>query len=203
MIKIIFKFFGSNVPYSSEHKAKTRNDILNSARDLFSKRGFDSVTVNEVMEDCSLTRGAFYAHFNSKSDLYSEALKYSATNSELTKKKPKDSSTKEWLGQLLDGYLSVEHVRGEKPCPLAFLATDIVSRDKAAKKAYARAYKKMNKIILDYAGADAPCDEGDIVALTSMIIGAVAISRTIDDRKSVEKILASCRRHTELMLGGI
>jgi len=129
MIKVIYKLLRDKMPYSQEHKERTRKSILNSARELFSRNGFDAVTVNEVMEDCSLTRGAFYAHFNSKSDLYSEALKYSATNSELAKKKPKNTSSKEWLSQLLDGYLSVKHVRGEEPCPLAFLATDIVSRD--------------------------------------------------------------------------
>lgn len=191
------------MPYSQEHKARTRNNILNSARELFATKGFDSVTVNEVMENCALTRGAFYAHFNSKSDLYREALKYSATNSELAKKKPESASSKEWLSQLLDGYLSVEHVKGEKPCPLAFMATDIVSRDKATKKAYAETYKNMNKIIMDYAGSEAQCDEESIVSLTSMVIGAVAISRTIDDQDFVENILRSCRKQVRLMLGGI
>jgi AcrR family transcriptional regulator len=190
------------MPYSREHKAKTRRNILGSARRLFSEKGYDAVTVDEVMEYCSLTRGAFYAHFKSKAELYREALKYSAANSELIKEKPEDLSAKEWLDKLLDGYLSVEHVRGEEPCPLAFLATDIVSRDKAAKKAYAEAYKRMNEIIMGYADAETDCDEGDIVSLTSMIIGAVAISRTIEDRDAVENILASCKRQARLILGG-
>lgn len=191
------------MPYSKEHKERTRKNILKSAHALFSTKGFSAVTVNEVMIDCSLTRGAFYAHFNSKSDLYSEALKFSATNSELAKMKPKETSSKEWLSQLLNGYLSIEHVKGEKPCPLAFLATDIVSRDKTAKKAYARTYKNMNKIIMDYAGADVPCDKEDILSLTSMIIGAVAVSRTIDDQSLVKNILTSCRQQARLILGGI
>lgn len=191
------------MPYSQEHKEKTRSDILNSARKLFSTRGFDAVTVNQVMADCSLTRGAFYAHFKSKADLYNKALKHSATNSELSKKKPQDISSKEWLSKLLDGYLSVEHVKGEKPCPLAFLATDIVSRDQEAKKVYAKAYEKMNKIIMSYAGTDASCNKEDILSLTAMIIGAVAIARTIDDQSAVKNLLSSCRRQTRLMLGGI
>ena len=203
MIKVINKLLEYKMPYSQEHKERTRKSILNSARALFSEKGFDSVTVNDVMENCALTRGAFYAHFNSKSELYREALKYSATNSELAKKKPEGASSREWLGQLLDGYLSVEHVRGEKPCPLAFLATDIVSRDKSTKKAYAETYKNMNNIFLDYAGADAPCDEDDIISLTSMIIGAVAISRTIDDKSQIEDILRSCRKQARLILGGV
>lgn len=191
------------MPYSKEHKQKTRKAILKSAQELFSTKGYSSVSVNEVMQDCSLTRGAFYAHFKSKADLYSEALKFSATNSELAKTKPKETSSKEWLSQLLTGYLSIEHVKGEKPCPLAFLATDIVSRDKTAKKAYAHTYKNMNKIIMDYAGAEIPCSTEDILSLTSMIIGAVAVSRTIEDDSLVKNILTSCRQQARLMLGGI
>lgn len=78
-----------------------------------------------------------------------------------------------------------------------------MSLDKAAKDAYAEAYKKMNEIIMDYAGVDATCKEENIISLTSMIIGAVAISRTIDDRRSVENILRSCRQQTRLILGEI
>ena len=189
------------MPYSKEHKENTRKRILKSARILFATKGFSAVTVNEVMLDCSLTRGGFYAHFNSKSELYSEALKYSATHSELAKIKPIGLSSKDWLSQLLDGYLSIEHVKGEKPCPLAFLATDIVTRNETAKNAYAHSYKNMNKIIMTYTGS--LCDEEDIFSVTSMIIGAVAVSRTIEDESLIMNILTSCRKKTRQILAGI
>lgn len=191
------------MPYSKTHKAKTREDILKSARSLFSTKGFNAVTVNDVMSDCSLTRGAFYGHFSSKSELYSEALKFSATHSELAKIKPEGLSPKKWLSQLLDGYLSTGHVNGDNPCPMAFLATDIVSRDKTTKRAYAHSFKSMNKIIMKYAGPDVPCNENDVLSLTSMIIGAVAVSRTIEDQHLVKNILDSCRQQARIILGGI
>lgn len=191
------------MPYSKEHKKKTRERILHSAYSLFSTKGFERVTVDHVMMDCSLTRGAFYAHFKNKAELYGEALKLAATNSALAKRKPDETPSKEWLGKLLDGYLSVEHVNGEMPCPLAFLATDIVSRDNSTKKTYTETYKNMNKIIMDYAGENAPCCVKGILPLTSMIIGAVAVSRTINDTSLVEKILTSCRQQARSMLDGI
>ena len=61
----------------------------------------------------------------------------------------------------------------------------------------------MNKIIMNYAGADAPCNEKEILSLTSMIIGAVAVSRMIDDESVVKNILASSRQQARLILGGI
>ena len=191
------------MPYSKQHKENTRKVILDSAFKLFTAKGFDGVTVNELMENCSLTRGAFYAHFSSKASLYSESIKFAAATSMLADLKPDDISDKTWLTHLLNGYLSVEHVNGDRPCPLAFLATDIVTRDAEAKSAYARAYDGFNRIILAYANSYTRCDEDEILSLTAMIIGAVAISRTIDDKKAVKKLLASCRQEAGLKLGGI
>lgn len=191
------------MPYTKEHKDHTRKLILESAFELFTAKGFDQVTVNEIMENCNLTRGAFYAHFSSKSSLYSESITFAAATSRLTEPKPKNISEKKWLRQLLDGYLSIEHVKGERSCPLAFLATDVVTRDMDAKLAYSKAYAGFNKIIMTYANCYTTCDEDEILSLTAMIIGAVAISRTMKSQKDIKKILSSCRREAGIKLGGI
>jgi len=191
------------MPYTKEHKDQTRTLILGSAFELFTANGFDQVTVNEIMENCNLTRGAFYAHFSSKSSLYSESITFTAVTSRLTEPKPKNISEKKWLRQLLDGYLSIEHVKGERACPLAFLATDVVTRDMDAKLAYSKAYAGFNKIIMTYANCYTTCDEDEILSLTAMIIGAVAISRTMKSQKDIKKILSSCRREAGIKLGGI
>ena len=191
------------MPYTKEHKYHSRKLILQSAFELFSAKGFEQVTVNEIMENCNLTRGAFYAHFSSKSSLYSEAITFAAVTSRLAEPKPKNISEKIWMRQLLDGYLSIDHVNGEWACPLAFLATDVVTRDIDAKLAYSKAYSGFNKIIMTYANCYTTCDEGEILSLTAMIIGAVAISRTMESQKDIKKILLSCRREAGIKLGGI
>lgn len=191
------------MPYTKEHKDHTRKLILGSAFELFTAKGFDQVTVNEIMENCHLTRGAFYAHFSSKSSLYSESITFAAATSRLTEPKPKNISEKIWLRQLLDGYISIEHVNGERACPLAFLATDVVTRDMDAKLAYSKAYSGFNKIIMTYANCYTTCNEDEILSLTAMIIGAVAISRTMTSQKDIKKILSSCRREAGIKLGGI
>ena len=191
------------MPYTKEHKQKTRERILESAFRQFAIKGFEGVTIDELMNHCELTRGAFYAHFTSKSDLYAESLKFAVNSTSLSKLKPEDVSSKEWLGLLLDGYLSLEHVRGKHPCPLAFLATDITLQNDEVKAVYANVFSSMNKIIMDYAKSYTDCNEGDILSVTSMIIGAVAIARTMKNRKSIETLLAACRRDAGLKLGGI
>ena len=59
--------------YDPQHKRRTRQRILESAARLFTARGFDAVSIEDVMRDCGLTRGGFYAHFASKAALYREA----------------------------------------------------------------------------------------------------------------------------------
>ena len=155
------------------------------------------------MENCGLTRGAFYAHFSGKAALYNESLKFAASSSKLSELKPKNISDREWLGKLLDGYLSLDHVKGIRPCPLAFLATDIVTQNQEAKETYSGVYEGMNKTIMAYVKTFYSCHQDKILSVTSMIIGAVAISRTLGDEEIILKLLTSCRLEAGKILGGI
>lgn len=193
------------MPYTKTHKNKTREIILESSFRLFAIKGFKGVTIDDLMNNCGLTRGAFYAHFTSKAELYREALKFRASSTQLAGLKPKGTSNKQWLSLLLNKYLSLEHVRGERSlsCPLAFLATDINMQDNAIKTAYADTYYGMNAAIMEYASSYTDCDEQDILAITAMMIGAVAIARTLQNQDSIENLLAACRREAGIKLGGI
>ena len=60
--------------YPAEHRRLTKQKIVRSARRLFNRRGFDTVSIDDVMADSGLTRGSFYSYFESKGDLYAEAV---------------------------------------------------------------------------------------------------------------------------------
>ena len=62
------------MPYPAEHRRLTKQKIVRSARRLFNRRGFDTVSIDDVMADAGLTRGSFYSYFESKGDLYAEAV---------------------------------------------------------------------------------------------------------------------------------
>ncbi len=191
------------MPISKQEKQKTRTKMLESARKLFLTQGYGAITVDQVMKDSKLTRGAFYGHFSSKAHLYSEAIKFAIANSKFVKTSDDAACEHTWLAGLLDGYLSLEHVNGTNPCPLAFLATDIVGRDEAARSAYSQAYDNVNKVVLNYAQKHTNCNKQEVLSLTAMIIGTVAISRTINDTETVKQLLAACRKDAGLKLGGI
>ncbi len=49
---------------------RTRAALLDAAADVFSRRGLDGATLEEIAESAGFTRGAVYHHFTSKEDLF-------------------------------------------------------------------------------------------------------------------------------------
>ena len=53
-----------------ERRAKTRAQLIEAARRLFTTRPFASVTVEDVTRQAGLSKGAFYSHFRGLDDLW-------------------------------------------------------------------------------------------------------------------------------------
>lgn len=54
---------------------QTKKKILETALDLFSKKGFNQVTIDEIASKSKTSKGAFYVHFNSKYEVFLEKFK--------------------------------------------------------------------------------------------------------------------------------
>jgi AcrR family transcriptional regulator len=50
--------------------ASTRAALVNAARRLFTERGFASTSLDEIVADANVTKGALYHHFQGKEDLF-------------------------------------------------------------------------------------------------------------------------------------
>jgi TetR/AcrR family transcriptional repressor of nem operon len=60
--------------YSLKHKAQNHENILSVAARSFREHGGDSSGIGTVMKKVGLTKGGFYRHFESKDDLFVEAV---------------------------------------------------------------------------------------------------------------------------------
>ena len=49
---------------------KTQKRILETALKLFTEKGYDNVTVEEICEKSGSSKGSFYQHFTSKSTIF-------------------------------------------------------------------------------------------------------------------------------------
>ena len=119
------------MPYSPEHKAKTRARIIESARILFNRRGFAEVTIDEIMGEAGLTRGGFYKHFATKDELYAEAVRSFTTCNPFARSvaaSPKIPEPKALARRLVNLYLSDEVAADvDQHCPLYALPSDVAA----------------------------------------------------------------------------
>ena len=53
---------------------RTREKLLSASKSLFSERGFDAVTIDEITETADLGKGTFYYHFGTKDQLIKELI---------------------------------------------------------------------------------------------------------------------------------
>lgn len=54
----------------AEKTAQTRARLLESAEKIFARDGFEAAKLEQIAADAGYTRGAFYANFDSKEDLF-------------------------------------------------------------------------------------------------------------------------------------
>jgi AcrR family transcriptional regulator len=189
------------MPYSPQHKQQSRERILESALQLFTRQGFEHTSIDQIMANAGLTRGAFYAHFSSKQDLYAQAIASTPLFSIFGKVKPEDIDDKDWLDKLLSGYLSKVHIqKTETPCPLAFMVTDVAVNEPETREVYTDVFLGLNTIIRKYTNTYQPADKQTVMAVTAMMIGGVAIARTLSDSKAQDLLLKSCRQVAKNLL---
>lgn len=181
------------MPYPKNHKENTRRRILDSAVKLFSANGYDGVTLDELMQDAKLTRGAFYAHFGSKKILYTEAVLHAAFQSPISSiNKKTDDVT---LRTIVRNYLDMAHVKQQRAnCPLAFLVTDVANKQNEIRDTYTQVYKGVIKrlnALPKVEGMDAA------LSISALMIGAVAVARALNDEKLSKRLLEACYRTSE------
>jgi TetR/AcrR family transcriptional regulator, transcriptional repressor for nem operon len=54
------------MPYLSHHRPAVKKTIIDSARKLFNRHGFESVSIQQIMAGAGLTHGGFYSYFKAR-----------------------------------------------------------------------------------------------------------------------------------------
>lgn len=183
------------MPYSSEHKAQTRERIVHAARRLFNRHGFEQVSIDRIMSEAGLTRGGFYHHFDSKDALYAAAV---ASFSSCNPFRPdfKDMPVPEprkLARMLLDVYLSDEVFDDlEFHCPLYALPGDVARAGLSPQKAYTQLIRNLTQV---YASALAGVPDGEqrAQAIVSLCVGGMVLARTTDDAVLQRSLRAAAR----------
>ncbi len=184
------------MPYSKEHKQRVRARIVEAARRLFNRHGFDNVSIDQLMAEAGLTRGGFYSHFDSK-----EAVFAAATASFLNGQGAmwrEEAGVDPTAGQvemakrMVASYLSREHLdQIEDQCPLIAYATDVARAGPQVQESYRELLEGMVSLF-EFNLAGDPAERAKRArALAAMCVGGMVIARALPGTDTAEDIRRS------------
>lgn len=190
------------MPYSPEHRAQVRDRIVSSARRLFNRHGFNAVSIDDVMAEAGLTRGSFYAYFDSKSDLYA-----SSVTAVLDEKQIRnwdgvsiDPRAAQASAEIIGDYLSVGHFENvDGSCPLIALPNDVSRTEESVKRAFESVLRALIDIFEQGLERKGDGARTRALAIASLCVGGMVLARTVEDRTLGDELRAAAR-HVALSL---
>jgi TetR/AcrR family transcriptional repressor of nem operon len=179
--------------YPATDTARKHERILDESIRLFRERGFHGVSVGEIMKASGLTHGPFYNHFASKEALMAESL-----NRELQRtfgdfdKVPGSDIGK---AAFVDYYLSEEHMRDcAGGCAVAALASEIRKEPEVQGAFTAQIKNVIQKLSSYFPWKSRRSARGDAIHWYVSMIGALILSRAVNDEEFAHEILAETRK---------
>lgn len=191
--------------YPAGHRTAVKKKIIDSARRLFNRHGFENVTLDQIMAGACLTHGGFYSYFNSKSDLYTEVLGCFFTDPEWKscwEGVHVDLSSTDVGSQVVRAYLSREHFEDiDNSCPMVALPTDVARSGISAKRAFETVFKAMVSVLERSVIQNGRRRHVTAHAIAALSIGGMIVARTVVDRALADELRTACMA-VALDLGG-
>jgi TetR/AcrR family transcriptional repressor of nem operon len=184
------------MPYPAGHRAAVKKNIINSARKLFNRHGFESVSLNQIMAGAGLTHGGFYSYFKSKSDLYAAVLGCFFTDPEWKscwEGVHVDLSSTDVGPQVVRAYLSRQHFEDvENSCPMVALPTDVARSGVDARRAFETVFKAMVSVLERSMRQNGRRRSTTARGIAALSIGGMIVARTVVDRPLADDLRAAC-----------
>jgi TetR/AcrR family transcriptional repressor of nem operon len=171
---------------SREQVLENKKAILTAAGRLFRDRGFEAVTVADVMKSAGLTHGGFYGYFKSKDDLIAQAL---AEVLGPAATPPAD------LTAYAERYLSPAHRSNlAGGCPVAALASETIRQPGGARSEMTVALKRHIEHLSRIApGADESDRRRAAIGTWASMVGAMILARVSDETEFSDEFLSETR----------
>jgi len=193
------------MPYPAAHRVETKKKIIDSARRLFNRHGFENVSIAQIMAGAKLTHGGFYSYFKSKSDLYAEVMNCFFTDPDWKncwEGVHVDLSSTDVGAQVVSAYLSRQHFEDvENSCPMVALPTDVARSGVAARRAFETVFRAMVSVLERSLPDQTRPDRATAQAIAALSIGGMVVARTLVDRAHADELRNSCLA-VALQLGG-
>jgi TetR/AcrR family transcriptional repressor of nem operon len=191
--------------YPAGHRDEVKGKIVQSARRLFNRHGFDNVSVDQIMAGAGLTRGGFYSYFKSKSELYAEVLGCFFTDPEWKscwEGVGVDLTSKDVGPQVVRAYLSRQHFEDvENSCPMVALPSDVTRCGKEPKRAFETVFQAMVSVLERSVAKDGAGRGGTgngrarrtvAQATAALCVGGMVVARAMENRALADELRGAC-----------
>ncbi len=195
------------MPYSAEHKQQTRAKIVESARILFNRHGFQDVTIDMVMENAGLTRGGFYNHFKTKEQLHHTAVSsfLHGRGAEWRKDAGVDPTSpgEDMVRQMILGYLSSEHLGDvDGQCPMIALPSDIARSNPQVQTSYSELLQAMVGLFENGIGKRGREARQQALSMAALCVGGMVIAKSLPDSELAEEVRDAAQSFALSQLAG-
>jgi AcrR family transcriptional regulator len=151
----------------------TRNSILNASVKLFSERGFNAASVDDICAEAGVSKGAFYHHFKSKHDLFMALLDSWLRNIDKAIEGAGDVSVLDALERVTEVFPYIFHsASGYLPMFLDFWLQ--ASRDEELWQAAVAPYRRYHKYFTSL--IQRGVDEGTFIEIDAELASRMIIS---------------------------
>ncbi len=180
---------------SREQMAENRERILDAAAQLFRERGFAGIGVADLMKAAGLTHGGFYGHFGSKEELMAEASSRAMAQSLDQWQRIVARAPDQPVSAIAGTYLTTKHRdHPGKGCALASLGADAARQSSGVRQAIGQGFNAMVEVLARYLpGRTAAVKRERALAAYAGMVGALMLSRAVEDPELSEEILAAVR----------
>ncbi len=174
-----------------EDKQAIGNRIVAGAAKILRARGYEQVNLDAIMKEASLTRGAFYAHFESKTDLFQAVVRNEHPILRMLKARDgKDAgSLRAQLLEVFAGYLDPANLEQVfQGCTVASLTGDVTRAQDDIKKAYEAAW---DDIVDEMARGETVSNKAALRSAFTLASGAVSTAMASHSDHARAEILTS------------
>ena len=182
-----------------ESQAKTRSQLLEAAGRVFARRGMQRATVDEVAGEAGYTKGAFYANFSSKEDLFLAMLdeRFAQRLDEIDRVLDSGATVSEQARQA--GRDFTEHIAADPEWSRLFFEFAVQAlRDEGFRQELVRRHRTLRERIadglrshVDTLGGAMPVEAEDVARMTYAMADGFALARLLEGEDVPEDLFAT------------
>ncbi|AGY59370.1 TetR/AcrR family transcriptional regulator [Gloeobacter kilaueensis] len=189
--------------YATGHKQKTRLRILEAAGRCFRLRGYEGTGVDALAQEAGVTSGAFYGHFRSKTEAFSEAVVGGLGQLKSGIEAFRQAHGQGWVAPFAQFYFSSKRKCDlSEGCALPSLSPEVGRSGSQVRTAYQGELLRIAETIEAGLSGDASERRSDTWVLLALLAGGTMLARAVQEEAIADEIAAAVQEATEAVAAG-